>query len=77
MAPRRCFARSRPISSSWLRCSKAIRSVAVVVSTYGPGACWPYGVRYGEDDGDEDHEDRWLHVAPWTRGKATGIWSCS
>ena len=28
------------------------------------GQCWPYGVGYGEDDGDEDHEDRWLHVAP-------------
>ena len=27
------------------------------------GACWPHSVEYGEDDGDENDEDRWLHVA--------------
>ena len=34
-APRRCFARSRSISKSWLRCWKAIRSAVVVASTHG------------------------------------------
>ena len=28
------------------------------------GACWPHGVGYGEDDGNEKNEDRWLYVAP-------------
>ena len=27
------------------------------------GECWPHSVEYGEDDGDENDEDRWLHVA--------------
>ncbi len=27
------------------------------------GACWPHSLEYGEDDGDENDEDRWLHVA--------------
>jgi Uncharacterised protein family (UPF0158) len=26
------------------------------------GECWPHSVEYGEDDGDENDEDRWLHV---------------
>jgi hypothetical protein len=28
------------------------------------GVCWPHSLEYGEDDGDENDEDRWLHVAP-------------
>ena len=28
------------------------------------GECWPESLECAEDDGDEDDEDRWLHVAP-------------
>ena len=48
VTPRRCFAHFRSISSSWLRCSKAIRSAAVVASTYGPASVGlTRGVRTG------------------------------
>jgi hypothetical protein len=26
------------------------------------GACWPHSLEYGDDDGDENDEERWLHV---------------